>query len=146
MKLSPKVLTVIGLAVLVVTAVAVGAAVYYNFRLKSRGSVRTVGLDVFADPNGTIGIEHIDWGMLNPGGYSRVKVYFQSWSNVKVNCTFATGNWTPPAAEAYMTLTWDLVNPLPPEEIRPVTLQLNVAVDVWGITDFSFDIIISTVG
>jgi len=46
-----------------------------------------------------------------------------------------------------MALSWDYADqPIDPQEIVPITLTLTTSPDIEGITNFSFDIIIDTVG
>lgn len=53
-------------------------------------------------------------------------------------------NWNPKAASRYITLSWDYGGQsISPNNVVPVVLTLSVSKDISGITNFSFDIIIT---
>lgn len=140
-------LAAVGLAALVLTAVVIAAVVYFSFRVRTRGSIKTIGLNVYADANATVGVDYIDWGIISPGGYAEVTLYFQITSNVPTNITMQTENYAPPTVEQYVSVSWDYDGlPLQPSEIQAITLRLDVSQSVTGITDFSFDIIVTAAG
>lgn len=137
----------LGITALIVTAVVIAAIVYFTVRISARGSIRTVGLEVFADPEATQGVSSIDWGILDPGGQAQVTLYLKTTSNVPATVTLSTQGWDPEAAASYITLAWDYdETPLEVGEIRAVVFTLNVAPDILGITDFYFDIVITAAG
>jgi hypothetical protein len=56
----------------------------------------------------------------------------------------ATGNWTPPEAANYITLSWNYAGQtLNPSEVLTLTFTLQVSQQITGINKFQFDIMIT---
>lgn len=143
MALKAKHIYAITIIALIIGIVIGGVAAYVTIKryLKATGKIHTVGLELYADAEGTLVISELDWGILEPGETKDTLVYAKSTSNVPVNLTMFTETWDPPEAESYITFSWDYnETALQPEEIRPLTFTLAVSTDITGITDFSFDI------
>lgn len=140
-------LTALAIASLVVTAVVVGAVVYYALRLRGSGFIKTIGLEVYADPAATVPVTSIDWGEIAPGNFSQAQLYLKNPSNYAINLTLTAENWQPPTCPTYMALIWDYNDaPLEPHEVRAVKLTLLVFDDITGIYDFSVIVVITAKG
>lgn len=145
--LSRNQLTAVAIAALVVAAVVVAAVVLFALRIHATGRIKLVGLKAYADPEGTKEVSVIDWGLIPPGGLSQTTLYLKSVSTVPSNLTLTTEAWVPKPAASYITLTWDYDgSSLQPGEIRAVLFTLNVSPGITGITEFSFDIVITAAG
>ena len=137
-------LAIIGLTV---SAVVVAATVYYVLIIRGTGMIKTVGVQAYADPELTKEVSAINWGTISPGGYSQTLLYLKITSNVPSNLTLSTARWSPPSVENYLTLTWDYDGTtLNPGQIIAVRLTLTIADAVTGITNFSFDMLITAAG
>jgi hypothetical protein len=89
----------------------------------------------------------IEWNVLEAGASEERTVYLQNRGNAAATLFLDTDNWTPSAAAQYLTLDWDYGGQsINPDAVVAVVLTLIVSPDVSGITDFSFDIIITTSG
>jgi len=134
------------LSIVALTVLASGLT-QSSVRIVGRGTVKAVGVGVFWDSNCTSPVSFIDWGMVEPGSMNNVTVYVRNEGNVAANISLTTGNWNPPNASDYLTLSWNYdgrqLNPL---GVVQVMLTLTVSSSVQGITSFSFDIIISASG
>ena len=74
-------------------------------------------------------------------------VYVKNEDDSAVYLWMETSNWNPSASLSYMTLIWTYSGTiLNVDEVVPIDLILNVSPTVSGITDFSFDITITTTG
>jgi len=87
----------------------------------------------------------LDWGLVEPGSSSTMRVYVRNEDDSAVSLWMATSNWTPQIASEYMTLIWTYSGRiLSTNEVVPIDLILTVCPNASGITDFSLDVIITT--
>lgn len=114
--------------------------------ISSSGNVEiqaSPGLGVYSNQQGTQTLNSIAWGSLEPGQSTTKLVYIKNEGNVPLTISLNTGTWSSTEAQNYLTLTWNYDGqPINPGEIKQVALTLNVDANTWGITDFSFNIII----
>jgi hypothetical protein len=110
-------------------------------------SMRGVGVGIYWDQACTNRTLSLDWGLIGPGSNNTVTVYIRNEGYSAVSLWMATSNWTPYVASGYMTLSWTYSGRiLSAYEVIPMELILNVSPAVSGITDFSFDIVITATG
>jgi hypothetical protein len=87
----------------------------------------------------------LDWGLVEPGSSSTMRVYVRNEDDSAVSLWMATSNWTPQIASEYMTLIWTYSGRmLSTNEVVPIDLVLIVYPNASEITDFSLDVIITT--
>lgn len=142
-----KTFTYVAIAGIVLTAIVVGAILYYSYKINATGSIKAIGIKVYGDLDATKEISSIAWGEIPAGGYAEVTVYAKNTGNAPVNLTLTTENWQPSTATQYLTLVWNYVGtPITVNEVRAIKLTLKVSATVSGITNFSFDIIITASG
>ena len=118
------------------------------------GSSRTVayaysirGVGIYWDQACTTRTLSVDWGPIEPGSNSSALVYIRNEGDSAVYLWMATSNWTPAVASGQMTLNWSYSGQiLDADQVIPIKLNLFVSSSVSGITDFSFDIIITATG
>ena len=133
-------------AVMVVTII-VAAGMHKTFTMPCKGKIKGIGVGIFWDPNATLPVEYVDWGILEPGETVSEVLYFKSQSNVNITLTMATYNWDPPNATEYMNLSWNYTSqPLTPKSVTPIEMVLHVYSNITGITEFTFDITITGTG
>lgn len=110
------------------------------------GTVRTVGVEVYADESLTQPLTHIDWGEVSPGEIKTFPAWVSNTGNDAITLQMATQNWSSIAASQWITLTWNYGgDSIPGSSAIPVTFSLSINEDVTGFTDFSFDILIEGV-
>lgn len=118
-----------------------------NRNVAYANSVRGVGVGIYWDQDCTNRTLWLDWGLIEPGSNSTVMIYVRNEGDSAVSLWVATSNWTPSVALSYMTLIWTYPGIiLSADEVIPMDLILDVSPTVSGITDFSFDIVITTTG
>ena len=145
--MNSKILPVLAIIVLGCLIISVSAAVYYSITVQSRGKIKGIGVGIYANPEASIVVSEIDWGILEPGDSTNVTVYIKNEGNVMANLTMTTEAWTPPEAEESIQLTWDYDGTeLGISDIRCITFTLAIDPSIIGINDFSFDIIVTAVG
>jgi len=98
--------------------------------LRSRGTIKSE-FKVYDDVDRTNETSTIDWGELEPGENCSVTVYLVA-SSVDVNAS----NWVPVEAQNFLQLTSEFVD-------GELALTLHVSPEIKGVTEFSFDIIIT---
>ena len=144
MKLSrrPRILVIAALFALSLSLAQ--AALFYSRRIHAEGTIRTVGLQVYADPECTVVLDSINWGRLEPGQSKNTTFYIKLTGNTPSTLGVSTDNFAPAEAEQYLTLMWDYDGRvLVPGDILKVVSTLQVSSSISGIESFSFDIIIT---
>ena len=135
--------TVLAIALICIATTVLGALVARRI-ISNVGNVKAVGVGVYSDGNCINSISYIDWGFLEPGSSKQFTIYVKNEGNVPIKLSMEVGNWNPPSASNYLTLSWDRQNyVLSPSSCVPAVLTLSVSQDVSGVTGFSFDIIIN---
>lgn len=118
-----------------------------SVRIAGRGAVKAVGVGVFWDVNCTNVVTEIDWGLVEPGYQVNATIYVRNEGNAPITLSLDTENWDPSNASNYITLSWDYTNQtVDPGTVINVNLILVVSSNVTGITNFSFDIVITGFG
>lgn len=140
------------------------ATTHVNFQ--SIGTIRTIGVRAYYDPNLQNVTTQIQWGTIYPGSSTNITLYVRSLSSTQTELHLQTANWTffnstnaivsgSSNTTSYLSLTWNYTNAsISPSQVIPVTLTLSAAdsqtftqflIDN-KVTGFSFDIIISATG
>lgn len=136
-----KLWIVLIIVVILVPASFVVAAIQFQASIGTSGNIKAVGISVYSDPLGVNVATKLDWGMLEPGQKVNSTLYLKNTSNVPVFVSIAVGNFNPASGQTYLACTWNYNGGnLNPGTIVPVTLTLNVASTITGITSFSFDL------
>ena len=114
-------------------------------RSPGRGAVRTVGVGIYGDSNLTDALSSINWGMIDPGVSQNYTCYIRNEGNSASVLGLSTINWNPIKASAFIGLSWDYAGKfLLPSEVINVTFMLSVSPNVSGVSNFSFDTVISS--
>jgi hypothetical protein len=127
---------VLSMIALSVTLVLVPRAVKKSF------AVETYSVGVYWDARCTKSVTAISWGELTPGSSKQVNVFIRN-EELAPTCylTLRTGDWAPSTAAGYLSLSWNYDDrTIALGSTIPVTLTINVARNVWGVSDFNFDI------
>lgn len=98
------------------------------------------------DVTGTSPATEVQWGTLEPDDTGSVTLWVKNEAPVPVyaKLEWNEASWQPAGGDQYFDLSWDFgQNPLGSNRVRKVVLQLHVHEDITGITDFSFDIVIT---
>ena len=135
----------VALIVLSVIAVPVVYALVTNSAIiGSIGSVKAVGVGVYWDSSCTNGVSSMDWSIIEAGSSQNKTVYIKNTGNAAATLSLDTANWNPPSASDHISLAWDYDSqPIAPDAVDEVILTLTISSSISGITNFSFDIIIS---
>lgn len=140
--------TLIGLSIFV--SVAIGAN-YIEVRLPSTGTVYTVvepvplpGLEIFWEQECVTPVTEIKWGQIDVGGQKTEIIYLKNTGDMDLTLSIITENWTPSEAVNYISISWNReTSTIPKDQILQAEIVLTVSNSITGISDFSFNIIIS---
>jgi hypothetical protein len=81
---------------------------------------------------------------LKPGTVKTLFLYVRNEANAPVTLSLAASNWSPPSAANYFALNWNYANQtLNAGATIAASLTLTVYPDAAGLTDFSFDTVIT---
>ncbi len=139
---------VIFATVVSLTAVSISYAVLTTMTtISGNGSLKSLGIGVYWDPECTDSTSSLDWLLLEPGSSHDVTLYLKNEGNSALTLSMATENWNPGSAPDYMTLTWNREGQqINPNEAIGSVITLAVSETVQGIDSFSFDMVISGTG
>ena len=138
-----KLLCCLVLALLLSSFVFLLAATSFRARIGSIGAVKAVNVGVYWDVDCSVVVTHLDWGVVEPGGSGNKVCFVRNEANVPIELSLFTENWSPLNASDYLSLTWNYDGAfLEVDEAVQVTFTLAVSSEVFGFTDFSFDIIV----
>jgi len=135
-------LAVLGLGIAAV--ITVSGLLSNSRTLQSSGTVKAVNIGVYWDSGCTNATSTIGWGMLSPGESKNVTVYLRNEGNVALRSNMTVQNWVPTGSSSYIGLVWNRENQtVAVGSVVTAVLTLSVSPSITGITDFSFDIVIT---
>jgi hypothetical protein len=115
--------------------------------ISNSGSVKGIGVGVYWDSACTNRTSSISWGVLEPNSDKTVTVYVKNEGNSVATLSKATQNWNPSTASSSMTLNWNYSGQtLSVNQVLQIKLTLAISSTISGITNFSFDILITATG
>jgi hypothetical protein len=130
--------------VMVAMVTSVLGALVTTRKISNTGNIKATGVGVYSDSSCTNPVSSIDWGLLEPGSSKQYTIYVKNEGNVKLKLSVSVSNWNPQSASNYLTLSWNRENyVLNAGSSVSATLTLSVSSSISGITNFSFDIIIT---
>jgi hypothetical protein len=142
-----KIFATIMLAVLgvgIAAAVTVFGLLSNSRTLQSSGTVTAVNIGVYWNSGCTNATSTIGWGMLSPGESKNVTVYLRNEGNVALRSNLTVQNWVPTGSSSYIGLVWNRENQtVAVGSVVTAVLTLSVSPSITGITDFSFDIVMT---
>lgn len=107
-------------------------------------AVEAKGVGVYWDSNCSDSVSSIDWGTLSPGSLKSIVVYVRNEEEEQLYLILSPESWNPPEASNYMTLGWNYTGQRTnPNQTVRLTLTLSVSRNIEGISNFSFDIVIT---
>lgn len=100
-----------------------------NFTIPSLGTIKTIGVECYSDPDGENRTEAINWNTIWIGTSSNTTLYIRSISNHRITLTLNATDWVPTNISDYMSLSWDYDGTrLNPGETIKVTVVLETLV------------------
>jgi hypothetical protein len=122
-----------------------GAGVYGAYErvklIRNVGTLRAIGVEIYADEALTTVLTEIAWGTLDPGESRSFNAWVKNTGNDMQKLVMWTENWNPTTAFDSIALTWNYDDSwIPSGDSIPVVFTLTVDPNVTGVTSFSFDI------
>lgn len=109
--------------------------------IKTSGTVKAYGVEVFNDFALSSVCSVIDWGLLEPNSTGAQEVFIRVLS--RGNLSIFSENWVPMEAEGFIFFSTSYANEtLEAETVLNCTFNIEVSGLIENITDFSFDIIV----
>jgi hypothetical protein len=110
-------------------------------QIKNIGTIRAIGVEIYAEQSLTTVLIEVSWGTLDPGGAKTVDVWIKNTGTDPQKLVLWTENWNPTAAQNSIALAWNYMDQwIPANASIPVTFTLTVDSNITGVTSFSFDI------
>jgi len=146
--------TVLPLIAVALIIGSVSAAYFFSLRIMSNVKVEypsppqppTVKIGIYKDSSCTTALTEIDWGTLQPTQTRTYPAWIRNEGDLPVVLSLQTENWNPPEAQQYMALTWNYAGEIPVNTIIAIEFQLTVFSNITGVTNFSFDTVITAEG
>jgi hypothetical protein len=99
----------------------------YDIYLPNLGTIKTIDVEIYWDPNGENKRETLSWDEIKTGTVNTT-VYVKSVSNFRVTLNMFLTDWNPVEISDYITISWDYNGThLNPREIIPVTMTLSAS-------------------
>jgi len=137
---------VFGMLVLLSVLVAFLSSESFNtLSVPNASAVSTTGnpIGVYWNQAATNSCVSIFWGKLAPGGGKSFVLYVRNEGDQSLYYLLTSGRWNPVGASQYLSLRWSYDGSrMSPGSVLRVSLTLAVSRAVWGVTDFSFDVVI----
>ena len=142
-KLYPFALVISTVALTILTMTTTGL-LSVNQTISSTGAVTAINVGVYSDSACTNELTTIDWGTISPGNSETITIYLKNTGNARITLSMTATNWTPVNADGPIELTWDKENAnLNPNQETAATLMLSVSESITGITNFSFNVVLT---
>jgi len=110
-----------------------------------RGLIKDSNLGVYVDQACTSPVESFQWGLLEPSATANQTVYIRNEGNSNISMAMTLSNWNPTNASNCINLNWNYTGQtLEVNQVIQVRFTLFIRENVQGITDFSFDITITS--
>ncbi|MGD2066543.1 MAG: hypothetical protein PVI43_05175 [Candidatus Bathyarchaeota archaeon] len=117
-------------SVLISSGISIWLSDYHNLTLPSVGTIKTIGVEAYWDPNLENKTENILWGEMWPGSSQNSTLYIRSVSNVEITLQLYPSNITPVAMSEYIDLSWNYKGKtISPNDVIEVTLFLSMPDD-----------------
>ena len=117
------------------------SAVNNLVQIQNIGTIRSVGVEVYANEALTQILNEITWGTLDPGETRSASAWIKNTGYAAQKLVLWTENWNPTNSQNSISLSWDYVDAWigAGDSIR-VEFTLSVDPEIAGVTSFSFDI------
>jgi hypothetical protein len=107
-------------------------------------SVNGLGFGIYWNQACTNRTLSLNWGPIEAGSNNTLTIYIKNEGNSAASLSLETSNWTPSTSTSYMSLHWNYSGQvLNVSQVIPLELTLTVYPTISGVTDFSFNTVIT---
>ena len=107
-------------------------------------SVNGLGVGIYWNQACTNRTLSLNWGPIEAGSNKTLTIYIKNEGNLAALLSLETSNWTPSTSTDYMSLHWNYSGQvLSVSQVIPLELTLTVCPTISGVTDFSFNTVIT---
>jgi hypothetical protein len=115
-----------------------------NSNFVHASSVNGVGVGIYWDPACTNSTLSLNLGNIEAGSNNTLTLYIRNEMSSEVSLSLNTINYTPSSSSNYISLNWNYSGQvLSPGQVIPLELTLTVLPNIIGISNFSFNTIIT---
>jgi hypothetical protein len=109
--------------------------------IQNVGTIRSIGVEVYADEALIQILNQITWGTMDPGETRNATAWIKNTGNDAQKLVLWTENWNPTDAQNSINLSWNYTNVwIDSGDSVSVEFMLSVNPEISGISSFSFDI------
>ena len=107
-------------------------------------NIEGIGVGIYWNQNCTNKTLTLNWGNITPNSENTLEVFIRNEGNSKASLYLSTTEWIPKAASNCIRLEWNYSNQiLSPGQIIPISLTLTVSPEIGGVSDFTYNTIIT---
>ena len=146
-RLLPSTKVIVCFVAISAVALLVGAVIGASLvRIRNVGTIRAVGVEVYADEELTTVLHEIAWGTMDPGETRSFNAWIKNTGNDAQKLILWTESWDLVAAQNSISLNWDYGDEwIPAGASIPGVFTLSVDPNIAGVMGFSFDILVKGV-
>ena len=146
-RLLPSTKVIVCFVAVSAVALLVGAVIGASLvRIRNVGTIRAIGVEVYADAELSSVLHEIAWGTMDPGESRSFNAWVKNSGNDAQKLVMWTEGWVPVAAQNFISLNWDYGNEwVPAGASVPVVFTLSVDSNIVDVVNFSFDIVVQGV-
>jgi len=127
------------------TAIIIICLVYAltsEFQIRNKAKVETLQVTAWQDPNCTITLSEIDWGIIDAGQTKTFTAYLKTEGNQNATIYSWAGEWNPDGIQQYLTYNFNKNNTvIQPNAPLQVVFSLTVAENIpASYSNFTFNI------
>lgn len=112
--------------------------------VSNTGIIASVNVGVYTTQQCTTNLVQLSWGPVSPGSNYTKAGFVRNNGSMNMTLSMSTSNWSPAAAESSLGISWNYGGQIVrPGQVLAVIWKLGIPLDVSGVQNFSFNIIIS---
>ena len=143
--INQKIIGGVLIAAVIATVIIV---VFISQPIHTSGVIASAGIEIYQTANLGEKLTQIDWGTFEAGGGAYIDCWIKNTGNVPVTLKTSTNNYLPLESQTWLTLTSNITSTFVLQQNSAVVCRLTLLSSplITGITNFSFDVIVTATG